>query len=121
VSDGALRALYERAVGLAFPSSYEGFGLPPVEAMASGCPVVVSTAGALPEVCGDAALYCETGDATTLAGHLARLASDDALRAEMVARGRRRAAEFTWRRHAERVVETLDAITAGDVARAAAA
>ena len=117
VSDAVLRALYERALCLVFPSTYEGFGLPPVEAMASGCPVIVSRAGALPEVCGDAALYCAPGDAASLAGQIAGLEADAALRESLVARGRARAAAFTWERTALALVSALDA--AGRTAGAA--
>ncbi|MEO0855017.1 MAG: glycosyltransferase family 1 protein, partial [Cyanobacteria bacterium J06648_11] len=62
VSDAQLRALYENARGFIYPSFYEGFGLPPLEAMSCGCPVIVSQAASLPEVCGDAALYCDPHD-----------------------------------------------------------
>jgi glycosyltransferase involved in cell wall biosynthesis len=103
VTDGELRALYGCAAALVFPSTYEGFGLPPVEAMASGCPVIVSTAGALPEVCGDAALYCAPGDVGALAGAIARIAGDVQLRTEMVTRGRARAAAYSWRTTARAV------------------
>lgn len=108
VTDGELRALYERALCLAFPSMYEGFGLPPVEAMAVGCPVVVSTAGALPEVCGDAALYCAPSDSTGLAAQIASLAADPGMRRDLVKRGLRRARLFTWRHTAQAIVRALD-------------
>ena len=109
MSDAELRALYERALCLAFPSVYEGFGLPPLEAMASGCPAVVSRAGAMPEVCGDAALYCPPGDADTLAAHIASVAADDALRRSLVDRGRARARRFTWRQTALALARSLEA------------
>ena len=108
VTDGELRALYEHAVCLAFPSSYEGFGIPPLEAMAVGCPAVVARAASLPEVCGDGALYCEVGDAGALAAHVAALANDAALRAETIARGRARAARFTWAETARGLVRAIE-------------
>lgn len=95
--DAELRALYEHALALIFPSYYEGFGLPPLEAMALGCPVVASDAAALPEVCGDAALLAPPGDTEALAGHLRRLADDPRLRAEQRKRGRARASRFSWK------------------------
>jgi glycosyltransferase involved in cell wall biosynthesis len=117
VTDGELRALYEHAVCLAFPSAYEGFGIPPLEAMTIGCPAVVARAASLPEVCGDGALYCEVGDADALGRHIAALAGDPALRAAMVARGRARAARFTWAETARALLRATDAApTAGATA-----
>ena len=95
VADARLPALYRGALAFVFPSLHEGFGLPPLEAMASGVPVVASTAGALPEVLGDAALLVDVAD---LAGALSRIVDDDALRAALVARGRDRVAELSWDR-----------------------
>jgi glycosyltransferase involved in cell wall biosynthesis len=76
VNDGELRALYEGAACFVYPSLYEGFGLPALEAMACGCPVIVSAAASLPEVCGDAALYCDPLDPESIARQIRRLMSD---------------------------------------------
>jgi len=94
--DADLPALYTGASLLAFPSLYEGFGLPALEAMACGTPVVGSTAPSLPEVCGDAALLVDPTDATGLADALERVLTDRELAHTLVARGRRRAAQFRW-------------------------
>jgi len=96
VSDPELRTLYEHALALVFPSRYEGFGLPAVEAMTIGCPVVISEQPALVEVCGDAALRCGMDDVATLTAHLRALDSDARLRARLAAAGRERARRFTW-------------------------
>jgi glycosyltransferase involved in cell wall biosynthesis len=96
ISDQELRALYEHALALVFPSLYEGFGLPPVEAMTCGCPVVISEQPALLEVCDDAALRCEANDVATLSRHLRALNDDAALRQRLSAAGRERAHRFTW-------------------------
>src|SRR5437763_3808294 len=96
VDEATLDALYRGAAALAVPSRSEGFGLPALEAMARGCPVVASDAGALPEVVGDAGLLVPPGDADALAGALARLLTDDALAAATRAARHRRAATFTW-------------------------
>ena len=117
VSDGELRALYEHAVCFAFPSRYEGFGLPPVEAMCCGCPVVVSRRAALPEVCADAALYCDPDDPGTLAAAISRLLESPALRAELAEAGRARAAQHGWGRAAMQ----FDAIVSARFSVAAAA
>src|SRR5204863_4882087 len=95
-------AVLAGAAVLAFPSVYEGFGLPPLEAMASGVPVVATRAGAVPEVVGDAAHLVDVGDADGLAEALAAVLDlDDAGRAAVVARGRARAGMFSWGRCAD--------------------
>jgi glycosyltransferase involved in cell wall biosynthesis len=86
------------ATALAYPSVYEGFGLPPLEAMAAGVPVVASNGGALPEVLGDAALLPDPADVDAIADALARVLGDDALRSALVARGHERAARYSWPR-----------------------
>ena len=107
VSDGELKALYERALCFAFPSRYEGFGLPPLEAMRCGCPTVVSTAASLPEVCGDAALYADPDDPETLARHIGALLDSEELRRDYRARGLARAARFSWDRAAAEFGELI--------------
>jgi glycosyltransferase involved in cell wall biosynthesis len=101
VTNEARRDLLAGAVVFAYPSRYEGFGLPPLEAMQAGIPVVASDAGSLPEVLGDAALLTPAGDDETLAAALDRALSDAALRADLVTRGRARAARYTWERAAD--------------------
>lgn len=96
IDEVTLDALYRGAAALAVPSRAEGFGLPALEAMARGCPVVASDAGALPEVVGDGGVLVPPGDADALAGALDRLLTDDALAASLGAAGHRRAATFTW-------------------------
>ena len=96
VGDAELRALYAGAAAFVFPSRYEGFGLPPLEAMALGAPVVCANAASLPEVVGDAALLFTPGDDAALAAALARVLADSALCEHLVAAGRERAVQFTW-------------------------
>jgi glycosyltransferase involved in cell wall biosynthesis len=104
VDDATLRGLYAGAAVFAFPSRYEGFGLPPLEAMISGAPVVCSNAASLPEVVGDAALLFPAGDAAACARQIERVLADAALRASLVTRGAERARRFTWERTAEATV-----------------
>jgi len=96
VTDDELRALYAGAAAFAFPSRYEGFGLPPLEAMALGAPVVVASAASLPEVVADAALLTPPGDAPALAAALERILGEPELRTHLVAAGLARAGELTW-------------------------
>ena len=91
-----LEPLLRGASVLAYPSLYEGFGLPTLEAMAAGVPVVTTRAGALPEVVGDAALLVAVGDTDALAGALVRVLTDETERYSVIERGYRRAVRFTW-------------------------
>ena len=84
-----------------FPSRYEGFGLPTLEAMACGTPTVLADSSSHPEVGGEAALYFPPGDSSALAAQLGRLLSDDAFRHDLSAKGLAQAARFTWRRTAQ--------------------
>jgi glycosyltransferase involved in cell wall biosynthesis len=97
VSEADLPALYTGALCFAYPSYFEGFGLPPLEAMSCGAPVLAGARTSLPEVVGDAGLLADPFDEGALARALARLIDDDALRAELRARGLRRARSFDWR------------------------
>ncbi len=110
VDDADLPALYCAARVFAFPSLYEGFGLPPLEAMACGVPVVASNASSLPEVVGDAGLLVDPLDVDGLAGALLRAVTDDVWRAQAIARGLARARQFTWRRAAEQLLAVYDAL-----------
>src|SRR6185437_8472796 len=107
VDDGTLSALYGSAAVLAFPSLYEGFGLPLLEAMAHGVPAVVGNAGALPELGEGAAILVDPQDVTSIASGLERLLADASLREKLGATGKRRAAEFTWERAAAATREVL--------------
>jgi glycosyltransferase involved in cell wall biosynthesis len=110
VSDAALRALYERAACLVFPSRYEGFGIPPIEAMACGCPVVAATAGAVIETCGDAALYCDPDDQTAIAATVARVIDEPSVAGSLRERGRIRAQALTWEAAARRLMSLIEQI-----------
>jgi glycosyltransferase involved in cell wall biosynthesis len=103
VSDDVLAALYRLASVFVFPSLYEGFGLPPLEAMAAGAPVITSNVSSLPEVVGDAALLIDPMDAGAIADALTRVFDDDALRATLIARGCARVRQFSWDRSARRL------------------
>jgi glycosyltransferase involved in cell wall biosynthesis len=103
VPDQTLAALYRLAAVFVFPSLYEGFGLPPLEAMASGTPVVTSNVSSLPEVVGDAALLVDPYDTEAIAGAVRMVLTDAALRDDLRARGLARAREFSWSRAVERV------------------
>jgi glycosyltransferase involved in cell wall biosynthesis len=105
VKDEHMNALMHGALGLIFPSIYEGFGMPVLEAMAAGCPVVTTSATCLGEVAGDAALLVPGNDLPALQDALVRLASDGALRVQLREAGLARARRFTWRDTALRTVD----------------
>jgi len=112
VCDEELFALYQRALCLVFPSFYEGFGLPPLEAMAAGCPVITSQTSAMPEICATAAEYCDPRDYRSLARAIRRVSKSGARRTAMIESGLLRARIFSWHMSAYRLLETI-AKTAG--------
>jgi glycosyltransferase involved in cell wall biosynthesis len=109
VSDAELRALYERALCFVFPSKYEGFGLPPLEAMACGCPVVASNAASLPEVCGSAAHYADPDDPHDIAGRVMEVVSDAGIQSALRRLGKDHAASYNWTGTARRWLDLIDA------------
>jgi len=112
VSAPHLKLLYERALALTFFSRFEGFGIPLLEAFASGTPVVCSNTTSLPEVAGDAALVCDPEDIHAMSSLLEQIATDSDLRAELVARGRRRVEHFTWAAAAEQLDGAIQRVRA---------
>ncbi|MDX7950247.1 glycosyltransferase family 1 protein [Lichenihabitans sp. Uapishka_5] len=120
ISDAELAALLRSSLCLAFPSFVEGFGLPPLEAMALGCPVVSSDRASMPEICGDAALYASPTDPEAWLNCFARLRHDEDLRRLMIARGRAQAMRFSWGASAERYLEAMSTIDALGVTRSSA-
>lgn len=107
VPDGEMAALLADSMCLAFPSLAEGFGLPALEAMAIGCPVVVSDCASLPEICADAALYAPPDDPSAWFDSFVRLRNSPALRSEMIAKGQARACAYGWRATALRYLEAM--------------
>jgi len=100
-----LRCFYESAAAFVFPSRYEGFGLPPLEALACGTPVVTSNTSSLPEVVGDAAVLVKPENVFDIARGIREVLLDDVLRAELIRRGREQAARFSWENTARQVLE----------------
>jgi glycosyltransferase involved in cell wall biosynthesis len=104
VKDERLIDLYQQARLFVFPSRYEGFGLPVLEAMACGCPVITSNASSLPEVAGDAAIQVDPLDVDNLASAIVKVLEDDELRSGLSARGLHRARQFSWDRTARETI-----------------
>ena len=105
LTDGELAALYSNALAFVFPSLYEGFGLPPLEAMYFGCPVICSRAASVPEVAGDAALYCNALDVDDISTRLREVIENEALRLSLTEKGVQQAAKFTWQSSAEKMLD----------------
>lgn len=112
VPDADLPAWYAGAACLVLPSRYEGFGFTPLEAMACGCPAIVSTAGSLPEVTGGAALTAPPDDAGALCAALRAVLDDEGLRRDLRDRGLARAAAFSWERAARETAAVYERIMA---------
>lgn len=113
VSDSELRALYENAFCFIFPSYYEGFGLPPLEAMACGCPVLASNQASMPEVCGDAAIYFNPSRPNEIANGIKRLKEEKNLIDEMCKKGVMRAEEFSWEKCAAEILDVIEGVARG--------
>jgi glycosyltransferase involved in cell wall biosynthesis len=114
VPDDTLAALYRLATVFVFPSLYEGFGLPPLEAMASGTPVVTSNTSSLPEVVGDAAVLVDPYSSASIADGMQQVLGDDTLRKAMSARGRARAREFSWESSVGRIRDIYVEVAGGN-------
>lgn len=110
INDAALRSLYENALAFVFPSIYEGFGIPPLEAMNCGCPVVASNISSIPEVCHDAAMYFDPFDKKSIVAALQAITSDSELRNTLIKRGQDRVFEYSWSRSASILLDNLQAI-----------
>jgi glycosyltransferase involved in cell wall biosynthesis len=105
VNDEDLAYLLQNCLCLLFPSHFEGFGIPPIEAMAMGAPVISSSTASMPEVLGDAALYCAPHDRSAWIAAVLRMAGDAELRSELIERGRAQATKHTWKASALRLLE----------------
>ncbi|MFC1811503.1 glycosyltransferase family 4 protein [Thermodesulfobacteriota bacterium] len=110
VPDNDLPGLYSGAEIFIYPSLYEGFGLPPLEAMSCGCPVIVSNTSSLPEVCGDAALYCDPHSSDDIAEKIHFLINNTSLQEELKRKGRERALKFTWEKCAKEICEVIETL-----------
>lgn len=110
IEQARLQQYFVHAELLVLPSFYEGFGLPPVEAMACGCPCVVSRVASLPEVCGDAALYCDPYDVSDIADKILTVLNDSDLRVKLIARGHLRSRVYSWEKTARTFGDLLTSV-----------
>jgi glycosyltransferase involved in cell wall biosynthesis len=110
VDNADLPLLYNAASVFVFPSLYEGFGLPPLEAMACGCPTVVSNAASLPEVCGDAAYYVDPNDTESISEGMYKILTDNSLRQHLIKKGLERAKLFSWKKSGGDHIKVFEAI-----------
>jgi glycosyltransferase involved in cell wall biosynthesis len=108
VNNEELAELYRRASCFIYPSLYEGFGLPPLEAMACGCPVVVSNVASLPEVCGDAAYYVDPYSVESIAEGIIKVLTDDSLKQSLIGKGLERAKLFSWEKSAQEHIQIFE-------------
>ncbi|MCI1857418.1 MAG: glycosyltransferase family 4 protein [Sporolactobacillus sp.] len=108
VSDTQLKALYQHAFCFVYPSFYEGFGIPPVEAMTVGCPVIVSNTSSLPEICGNAALYCDPHNPADITDKIKLLMRDKVLKRRLIERGLERVSNFSWLKCAREIYNLID-------------
>lgn len=110
VDDQQLLHIYQKAKAMIYPSLYEGFGLPPLEAMAAGCPTMVSTAASIPEICGDASLYFNPLNEEDIAQKMCSLIETPSLRHSLIDRGKERIDQFSWEKTAKEHIEVIESI-----------
>lgn len=110
--DSELAAFYKAAKVFVFPSAYEGFGIPTLEAMKCGCPVILANSSSLPEVGGDAALYFESGNKSSLGDAIREILNNEKLRNELIRKGYLRANEFSWKKTAEKYFNVIKSFSA---------
>lgn len=113
ISDEEVDRLLSTATLFVFPSFYEGFGFPPLEAMVRGCPVVVSNVASLPEICGEAALYVNPRSVDSIADAMFKVISDESLRKSLIQYGYERANQFTWQKSAKKHLKIFDFVQTG--------
>ncbi|MBB6112432.1 Glycosyltransferase involved in cell wall bisynthesis [Mucilaginibacter lappiensis] len=107
VNDTELAGLYSNALMFVYPSLYEGFGIPPLEAMAYGCPTIVSDIDSLKEICGDASLYVDPYNIEDISKSINLLAQDRALRNNLISRGRQNINRFSWKDSAKQIIDSI--------------
>ena len=110
VSDEELIKLYNQSKLFIYPSFYEGFGLPPLEAMACGTPVITSNVSSLPEVGGDAVMYCNPYDVEDIKNKIEMVLNDEKLQQEMIQKGLQRVKKFTWEKSAKKHLEVFEEV-----------
>ncbi len=108
VDENDLLALYQEATAYIFPSFYEGFGIPPLEAMALNTPVIASNASCIPEICGDAALYFTPSDSDELAKQMKKLTSDTLLQNTLIEKGRKQIQKYSWKSSAKKILKIFE-------------
>ena len=110
IKDTELSSLYSLADIFIYPSLYEGFGFPPLEAMKCGCPVIVSNVTSLPEVVGEAGLYVDPYDETSISTQINCLIQDAVLKRSLIQKGRERSLQFTWEKTVQSILDVIERI-----------
>ncbi|WP_420316802.1 glycosyltransferase family 4 protein [Ekhidna sp.] len=110
INDKELALFYKEAKALFFPSLYEGFGLPPLEAMSLGCPVLCSNSSSIPEICGEAAIYCDPNSVTDMSQKLIEILSNSEMRERLIMKGYEKVDEYSWDDFNEKVLKHIKSI-----------